>query len=255
MNYIYTRASAASADWAEELYDELVKLTGLKGDRAAPIQKANLYETKYTDAPAVLMELGFMDSRTDVPVILTEQYATNCAQACVNVIVKRAKLKKKATSTTTTTKPAVKPSTTTLLKRGSEGEKVERLQNLLNLLGYDCGDSDGDFGGNTEKAVIAFQKAYKLGADGVYGPASHAAMKTALTSSKIVLTKSSVMSTKVKALQEIISDFGYDCGTQDGIYGSKTADGVKDFQRSRGLSPDGVCGPKTIAKFVEYLAL
>jgi cell division septation protein DedD len=44
---------------------------------------------------AVLLELGFMDSATDVPIILTEKYADQCATAIVKVIVKRGKLKKK----------------------------------------------------------------------------------------------------------------------------------------------------------------
>lgn len=254
MNYIYKNASSASAEWAKDLYDELVALTGLKGNRSEPIQKANLYETKYTNAPAVLMELGFMDSRTDVPVILTEEYATRCAQACVNVIVKRAKLQKNASKPAPAPAPAPSVSST-ILKRGSEGESVERLQNLLNLLGYNCGDSDGDFGPNTEKAVIAFQKAYKLSVDGKYGPASHAAMQKALTSTSIIFKLSYTKSNQVKAMQEIINDFGYDCGTPDGVYGNKTVDGVRDFQRSRGLSTDGICGPKTIAKFKEYLSL
>jgi hypothetical protein len=45
--------------------------------------------------PAVLLELGFMDSKTDVPVILTEDYADKCATAIVEVVVKRGNLKKK----------------------------------------------------------------------------------------------------------------------------------------------------------------
>jgi hypothetical protein len=46
--------------------------------------------------PAVLLELGFMDSKTDVPVILSEKYAYQCAAAIVKVLVKRGKLEKKA---------------------------------------------------------------------------------------------------------------------------------------------------------------
>jgi len=38
-----------------------------------------------------------MDSATDVPIILTEKYAEQCADAIVSVIVKRGKLKKKQT--------------------------------------------------------------------------------------------------------------------------------------------------------------
>ena len=36
-----------------------------------------------------------MDSATDVPIILTEKFADQCAEAIVKVIVKRAGLKKK----------------------------------------------------------------------------------------------------------------------------------------------------------------
>ena len=50
-----------------------------------------------TNMDAVLLELGFMDSKTDVPVILTEDYANKCAEAIVEVLVKRGKLTKKPT--------------------------------------------------------------------------------------------------------------------------------------------------------------
>ena len=80
-------------------------------------------------------------------------------------------------------------------------------------------------------------------------------MHKALTSTTIVFKLSYTKSNQVKAMQEIVNDFGYDCGTPDGVYGNKTVDGVRDFQRSRGLSTDGICGPKTIAKFKEYLSL
>lgn len=59
----------------------------------------------------------------------------------------------------------------TVLKKGAEGGEVKTLQRLLIALGYDLGKSgaDGDFGSATEKAVLAFQKAKKLGADGIVG--------------------------------------------------------------------------------------
>ena len=46
--------------------------------------------------PAVLLELGFMDSAADVPVILTDEYARGCAEAIVEVVVRRGGLTKKA---------------------------------------------------------------------------------------------------------------------------------------------------------------
>lgn len=95
--YIYTKASAASGEWQKELYNALIAKTGLKGNRSNPTPKANLHEVRETKMPAVLLELGFMDSKTDVPVILTEDYANKCAEAIVEVLVKRGKLTKKPT--------------------------------------------------------------------------------------------------------------------------------------------------------------
>lgn len=94
--YIYTKASTASAEWQKALYNSLINATGLKGNRSNPLAKANLHEVRETSMPAVLLELGFMDSKTDVPVILTEEYADKCAGAIVKVLVERGKLTKKA---------------------------------------------------------------------------------------------------------------------------------------------------------------
>lgn len=54
------------------------------------------------------------------------------------------------------------------LCKGDRGEEVEEAQRKLIEKGYSCGKSgaDGIFGANTEKAVIAFQKAHGLTADG-----------------------------------------------------------------------------------------
>jgi hypothetical protein len=46
---------------------------------------------------SVLIECGFMDSKTDVPIILTDKFADQVANACVEQIVKKGKLTKKET--------------------------------------------------------------------------------------------------------------------------------------------------------------
>jgi peptidoglycan L-alanyl-D-glutamate endopeptidase CwlK len=56
------------------------------------------------------------------------------------------------------------------LKRGSKGADVKRLQKALQELGFDPGGVDGDFGGGTEAAVMAFQRSEGLLADGIAGP-------------------------------------------------------------------------------------
>lgn len=91
--YTYTKVGTATKEWQKELYNALIAHTGLKGNRSTPLQTANYAECRQTSMPAVLLELGFMDSATDVPIILTEDYATKCAEAIVEVIVKKGKLK------------------------------------------------------------------------------------------------------------------------------------------------------------------
>ena len=55
--------------------------------------------------PAIILECGFMDSATDVPIILTEEFAEGCATAIVEVLVKRGKLTKKPVTITKTLTP------------------------------------------------------------------------------------------------------------------------------------------------------
>lgn len=56
-----------------------------------------------------------------------------------------------------------------LLKRGSRGENVKKLQKGLAALGYHPGSADGIFGGATEDAVEDFQEKSKLYSDGKAG--------------------------------------------------------------------------------------
>lgn len=63
-----------------------------------------------------------------------------------------------------------------ILRKGSSGEDVRRLQERLNELGYYCGAVDGKFGDNTRRAVIAFQGAHGLKTDGIVGSQTWAAL-------------------------------------------------------------------------------
>lgn len=93
--YAYTNPQKASLEWQKALYDSAIKYTGLKGNRSAPLAKANLHEVRETKMPAVLMECGFMDSKTDCPIILTEAFADKIAKAFAEVIIEKSGAKKK----------------------------------------------------------------------------------------------------------------------------------------------------------------
>jgi hypothetical protein len=64
-----------------------------------------------------------------------------------------------------------------VLKIGSSGPEVLNLQQRLKELGFDPNGVDGNFGPGTQTALIAFQKANGLEADGKAGPSTLAALQ------------------------------------------------------------------------------
>lgn len=74
------------------------------------------------------------------------------------------------------TRPANDVPMTRVLRRGSRGEDVERLQRTLRDAGFDVGEVDGKFGPRTEAALKAYQQAKGLRADGRAGEDTFGAM-------------------------------------------------------------------------------
>lgn len=93
--YVYTKPSAKALEWQKALYNASVKGTGLFGNRSTPLAQKNLHECRETKMPAVLMECGFMDSTTDVPIILSENFANNISEAFAKVIIEKSGATKK----------------------------------------------------------------------------------------------------------------------------------------------------------------
>lgn len=190
--YVYTAASKESLEWQTDLYKTLLEKTGLKGNRSNGKRKANLHECRESKMPCVLIECGYMDSKTDVPIILSDDFAAKVAEACVEVIVKKAALKEKSNSVSYENKiyfwqkAAIKDGFKFSKygadgKWGSECEKVAKkavckkrltykYENLTKLVQEAVGvKADGKFGLKTKTAVMAFQIKNKLLADGIVG--------------------------------------------------------------------------------------
>lgn len=107
-----------------------------------------------------------------------------------------------------------------LLKVGSRGTEVKRLQIDLNGLGYHAGDEDGIFGKGTEKAVRSFQSVYALVVDGIVGES---------TSNQIYDI--------IKGFQTTLVSLGYNTGKPDGLYGNLTSQAVVKFKEVTKFSP------------------
>lgn len=70
------------------------------------------------------------------------------------------------------------PTPEPMLRSGSEGEEVWKLQERLQELGYYTGGVDGQFGPGTKAAVQAFQRQHGLGADGIVGSQTRAMLES-----------------------------------------------------------------------------
>ena len=146
------------------------------------------------------------------------------------------------------------------LRYGSEGNEVTTLQNRLIALGYLAGSADGKFGRDTKSAVIAFQKANGLSADGVVGADTSAKL---YASNVVSNTVNSTQTLRVGAVSDAVRDMqnrlitlGYlENGEADGKFGVKTSLALIEFQKANGLSADGIAGTKTFAKLNSVSAI
>ncbi len=134
--YRYPNSSKFTKAMQKRLYDELIKETGLKGNRANPLGEANFHILRETKMAAVLIENGFMDSKVDAPIILTDAHARKSAKAIVNWLAREYKLKKKPKP-----KPSSKPSKDGFYRVvvGSyrEKENAERRVKELEKVGFE----------------------------------------------------------------------------------------------------------------------
>ena len=153
------------ADLRDAIYAACIAAGGLRGNRATP-KKAKAYTIlKKFKGAGVLLECGFMDSKADAPVILTEAYSKLIGYATMEAIAKKYGLKKKSEQAVKPANPTTKTEVCKVelkvLKSGDKGEQVKAMQILLEAAGCK-GKMDakkyGSFGSKTEAAVKSYQK-------------------------------------------------------------------------------------------------
>lgn len=82
-----------SRTYRDAVYDAIIAAGGLRGDRVSPKQEKRYDTLRFSTVPAGLLECGFMDSKTDAPVIVTREYSRLIAYAILDGIAKVAGLK------------------------------------------------------------------------------------------------------------------------------------------------------------------
>lgn len=160
---------------------------------------------------------------------------------------------------------------------GQRGEEVTKLQNRLIELGYLAeGQADGAFGYQTRNAVIAFQKANGLVADGTPASAtlthlyedpdvkenpnrptpapspSESPVPTITPNKSYKVVKMGQKGDDVLKLQRRLIELGYLAeGSDDGSFGYQTRNAVVAFQKVNGLTADGTPGDATLTHLYE----
>jgi len=141
-----------------------------------------------------------------------------------------------------------------VLRRGDVGDDVAEIRSMLGSLGLfrSEGEADGRalFDLEVERAVRGFQQRRGLITDGIVGPATSQVLRGAtfhLGSRPLAyLFSSPVHGDDVFALQDRLTELGYDAGRPDGLFGAKTEQALRNFQRDYGLVADGICGAATV---------
>lgn len=137
-----------------------------------------------------------------------------------------------------------------LLKMGSTGTDVKRLQTKLLEAGFSPGKIDGIFGSLTRSAVLAFQKSRNLAQDGIVGKMTWTALGVNCNSPTPPVNHCPTLAQgstgpAVVDLQSRLKARGFYAGNIDGIFGPITRAGVIAFQQSAGLAQDGIVGIMT----------
>lgn len=146
-----------------------------------------------------------------------------------------------------------------LLKEGSSGLEVRKLQGRLAELGYYAGGVDGIYGATTTSAVKTFQRANGLSGDGqagtqtqtkLYSSSAKYATNPVTTADPDQTRSLSVGMTgnDVYALQERLIELRYLTGVADGVFGTETQSALIEFQKNNNLTADGTAGASTLKK-------
>ena len=156
------------------------------------------------------------------------------------------------------------------------GQLVRDVQTRLKELGYYTGDITGVYDTKTRSAVMSYQKASGLTADGICGQITQAALLgSEAVPPQVTATPAPTASPSpaptfriptatvrrgdsgenARLVQQRLKELGYLTGNVDGVFGSASQKALEEFQRRNNLTPDGAAGSDTYAVLFSYNAL
>lgn len=255
--YVAKSCSNTSVRLQDAVYKHAIADCNLKGNRSDGTLASNFYVVKNTNMPAILIEVGFMDSATDIKYILDEQWSEKMGHAIAKGVcdifggvVKEETSKKEEVPVKQETAKVEAPKVEASKKETSiivgNIDNIREVQYWANV-NYKAGLTvDGAYGAKTKKALVKIlqtelNQTYKAGlvVDGVWGKKTNAAIPN---------LKKGYKNDVVKVLQALLVCNKISGAYVDGAFGNKTVNAVKTYQKKKGLVVDGVAGKGTFAK-------
>lgn len=235
--YVYSDNSKAKG-YAQRIVNNISNTLGIRNRGVKT--RTNLYVLRKTNSPSLLVECCFVDNATDK----AHWNVNKCAEAIVKGILG-------GSCNTQVTHPS-NPQPSVPQSHATSNKKECIKTGQQRSIDY-CGHSikiDGLYGNNTQRNINrCFQKAmnsdYKksLSVDGIAGNNTCKALGKHYV-------KKGERQELVRAVQIALYCHGYNPEWTDGIFGTKTEESVKAFQREHGLSADGIAGRNTILKLM-----
>lgn len=239
-NWVYTNPSQKAVAAANLVLNRVVS-AGVQNNRG--LQYGVFSVLRHTVAPAMLLEMGFISNTEDNRLFDTrfDAYATAIASGILSSL---------GISCSGVNAPGTTPPPTPEPPTSEYARNVRRIQEYLNTH-YNAGlVADGIWGPMSKKALIrAYQielnRMYNAGlvTDGVWGPNTSAATRTLRLGDRNNL---------VWLMQAALYTNGFST-IPDGIFGPITEGQLRAFQRARGLTADGLAGPKTFETLFKWL--
>ena len=150
-----------------------------------------------------------------------------------------------APSTTSTSSATTTTSSFTgIVRYGDRGTLVRQVQRVVGVT------ADGIFGPATHSAVRSYQASKGLTVDGIVGPRTGSVMglggSTSSTGTASTATSSFTGVVRYGDRGSLVTQVQRVVGVSaDGVFGPATLSAVKSYQASKGLTVDGVVGPRT----------
>lgn len=155
-----------------------------------------------------------------------------------------------------------------ILREGATGQDVTKLQNRLKELGYFNQSVTGTYGPQTKEAVVTFQRSNSLTVDGISGPNTFEALKTAAPKkvekpkveepkektsqpAQTFTLKEGSSGNEVRELQNRLKATGHYTHNVTGYFGPITKTSVQRFQKQWSLVDDGIVTQSTWDQLIE----